>query len=927
VIQCIVFVLLSSVFLACPNPITDEMTQQIRDLKEPVITVQQPEEGSSYPATVLVTGEVSDQGAGGGVVEVRYRIIPEILPGGDAQLKEDGSFSFAFSTTGFTGPMAIEITAVDMSGNTAVTTLNLKDQGQIPSFTAEAGNGEITLSWDTVPLTDHYTIYYTDDGSLPSQEYGEVREYVESPCTFSGMQNGRRYVFLLQAHSSSGEDNWSDYVHTIPLSPYTLMPQITDYYKAVRLDWPSLPGAEKYRVWRAEDPQAPPVNISGEIEGTSFTDERVGIDSTYYYSVQPAGAVARRSGYSEAMCSPFPPGLVQCSWGNTKYALRVGAAGNYVFVADEEEGLLVFEADDASSVSTMNVVHKIPITGVSDMAGDERYLYAVTDTALHIVDTEVIGSEPITATCSLSTDGNNSIALSDGFAFITGGDYLYSVDVSDPPSVHDGSVADQWQHPDAETEDYYSVYEVEAQNGYVYARDNFDLEIIAYDGAGRFSHVANPTLTVDTHNIDPDNMYVSGSYLYIIDYDELYIVDISSPETIDSSSVVAHCDTDVSFPEDFSVSDGFAYLAGWIHGITILDVRSPASLGSNPAVAHCDSRRALDIHTIGNHIFVADGAGGLAVFDYTIPGGLDGPEIVGSCSLEGAVNEVRAEAAHAYAASPSTVVDISPPGNMSQESVDSSFQIETGSQYTAPFHLGSYLFVSEGESLYVLDAEDPSQVTAADVIANCNVGAAMWDIFRVGDVLYGAALTDMYAVRIASPASVSDGSQMPSIPLYGMDAGTVRGDIGFVSTTNGVSAIDLGIGTTVSEDSLLSSAGASGPQDIVAAGDYAYTACLSSGMEVIDISDPYNLSAASVIASYSTADSDAQGIDVSGAYVFLADGTEGLKIIDVSDPEDLDANSVIATVPGDYKDVAVRSWYAYAVDQSEGSLVEIDLKP
>jgi len=107
-------------------------------------------------------------------------------------------------------------------------------------------------------------------------------------------------------------------------------------------------------------------------------------------------------------------------------------------------------------------------------------------------------------------------------------------------------------------------------------------------------------------------------------------------------------------------------------------------------------------------------------------------------------------------------------------------------------------------------------------------------------------------------------------------------------------------------------------QDVFVHGNYAYVAALSSGLHIIDIADPENLSA---VASVDTA-SDAYGVYVQGNYAYVAASLSGLQIIDVADP----ANpAVVATLdtPGYAYKVYVQGNYAYAATSSGLQIIDV----
>ncbi|MEE9554673.1 MAG: hypothetical protein V3W18_10285 [candidate division Zixibacteria bacterium] len=67
---------------------------------------------------------------------------------------------------------------------------------------------------------------------------------------------------------------------------------------------------------------------------------------------------------------------------------------------------------------------------------------------------------------------------------------------------------------------------------------------------------------------------------------------------------------------------------------------------------------------------------------------------------------------------------------------------------------------------------------------------------------------------------------------------------------------------------------------IIIEGNYAYLACGSQGIRIIDVSDPFN---PNLEFGYITSD-DARGITVSENHAFVAVDNVGVQVFDISDP-------------------------------------------
>jgi len=101
--------------------------------------------------------------------------------------------------------------------------------------------------------------------------------------------------------------------------------------------------------------------------------------------------------------------------------------------------------------------------------------------------------------------------------------------------------------------------------------------------------------------------------------------------------------------------------------------------------------------------------------------------------------------------------------------------------------------------------------------------------------------------------------------------------------------------------------------DLTVVGNYAYVATGASGLAIIDVSDPANPGT----PVYKYTSGFAYGVTVVGNYAYVADGGSGLAIIDVSDPTS-PGTPVYMDTSGYAYGVTVVGNYAYVTDRSSG---------
>ncbi|MCK4515108.1 MAG: hypothetical protein KAU31_07615, partial [Spirochaetaceae bacterium] len=438
-----------------------------------MITINSPEDGSSCSQTVVVSGEAEDPtGTPGepGSVEAVWFEIPGSEVSGTGIVGADGAFTFQFPTADLGPSFLLTVSAKDWSGNRSSVSITLKriEGNDIPSFSAVPGNHTVTLSWEDVPLATGYTLYYTDNGSMPSAQYGSKIESVPNPHPLTNLKNGSRHVFVLQAHPSEGPDNWSEPVETIPLSSFTLLPRVTGGPDGVSLEWNRIPGASTFEVWRATAKNGTYVNISGLVEGTSYVDTMAEVDQLYFYHVTTPDAAGIESGTCSGRISPFPEEIdrlvqvVDTDGWSLCVTVSETAAGTYAYVADSVGGLVIVDvsvpgsAFVAATYPTPDSAYDVVVSG--------DYAYVMHNAGLTIVDVSVPSSPQLEGQIDTVLYGDD-VEIVGGYAVVlgeySGSDGIHTIDI-DPPSSP--MVVDTYHG-------YYEGIAISSDGQYVYAID------------------------------------------------------------------------------------------------------------------------------------------------------------------------------------------------------------------------------------------------------------------------------------------------------------------------------------------------------------------------------------------------------------------------------------------------------------------------
>jgi len=890
----VIAVALSVLLLSsCPAPITEQALLHIRDSLVPSIVIASPEDGSFCAKTVIVEGTVTDTStAAGSVGEVRslgYEILSTDVSE-DVAFDESGAFTFSFETGSLGQTFVVRLTATDWNGNVGVAsiTLNVSPGDDITSFTATGGDRGVTLEWDPVPGTAQYDVYYTTNGTLPTDLYGELLSDVTSPYELGGLQNGSLCVFRLQAVSESTDDSWSDYEMAIPMSETTLAPRVYGEFGQNRIVWPEIPGSDSFLIYKSEDPNGTFDDLAGEFSGNEYVDTAVVQGTDYWYRIRPAQHTDTISLANVGTPCPFPDNrIVKTVF--MDHARGVDVAGDYAYVADVANGVVVLDISDPYHPVTLTTV---PLANVNSVTVDGNYLYATNYDDLTVIDIQNPATAAIVHTVDLTN--SNDVFIAGGFAFVAAFD-LQIVDIGDALTPTTAALK--------YTVDVSNPVNVTVDGDYAYVTDSLGLRIVDLTPLP----ASSPTIayTVTTGITNASDVAVQNGYAYVTDFFAGVCVLDLSPLPGGAPSV----DYTVPFSGSsvgLDVADGFVYVAAHDSGekFTVLDT-APLPSGAPVRLFTANTGYASDVAVAGRYAYVADEQGGLRIIDISTP---VNPTLLTTVPID--TSDVAIAGDYCYAGNADiavyglTVVDISDPGSAS-EIID----LPLGGYPYALVQSGQSVFLGiEGEGLKVVDVSNPSAPVLSDT-ASANEG---YDVEVFGSYAYvtdGTAglrivdFTDADATQIVQSVAASANSYYVAI----------SGSYALVSTYGSLEVID--IRTPESASILQSVSGFTTAHGVDTSGQYAFVADGGSGLEVYDLS---NLPTGVPALVRSTPLTSALAVAVSGDYAYVADQTDGLVILDLSPLPGAPAK-VIRTIPAtDPQNLRVSGNYLYLADRTGG---------
>ncbi len=795
----------------------------------PDVEFSSPENESYYAATVIVEGVAANDADTEDFDEVKslsYEVLSSSL--GEDLTYEDGTFGFSFSTSGLSDTIIVRVTAEDYNENVSQTDLTLLDGGSgIPTLTASSGNGQVTLSWDDAPYSESYVLYYTTNGSMPSASNGTEVEIGAYPSdgtyTVAGLANGSVHGFKLKSNSSEGDDNWSDLVKAIPLSPFTLAPTVEGGRTTIQLSWPEVTGWDDFIVYRSTTADGTFINLSGQIDETEFLDTGITAGTNYFYKVEPTMAGSSKSG---------------AVWGQTRNS------------ADAIAGSVGSLSVDDFSISN-NPKQKLLLNGTTgySMAGDMNF--RVIDFS-DPTDPEVVNEYDYSATEGINNLPYSDIALGDSYVFLMGaggdndyigheGIHIYDIDPfgltdtitssdDDGYNIFDDNIASGELKSIAVKGDYIYLFRGH-WSGFSATDFNIDVIDVSYlDDAGTEPTYSGQDIISATGTITSGMITVEGNYLYCVYYDDaseqkLIVFDISNPG---SPVVKGSCALGMT-PLGIVVEGNYASVTGNSGGsgyLKVIDVSNPTAPAVTGSIQN-DIFLSSDNFSVQNRYGYFYNSGTIYIVDMLDP---EGPYFAGEYSA----------------------------------SWMDTFAAADGYVYSTEFS-------STGGTIQVTDLRNlPAPATVGS--RSISSGTAN-DTCLSGNYAYLATgSAGLKAIDISNTAAPQETGSLSTTNALAV---TTAADYCFLADgSGGLKIIDVSDPASPLLSGTYDTSGTA--SDISVAGDYAFVADSSSGLAVIDIAD---VTSPSLKTSVST--TDAQGLFVSGDYLYLADGTGGLTVFDI----------------------------------------------
>ena len=276
-----------------------------------------------------------------------------------------------------------------------------------------------TVTWTPDPTVLRYTLRYTTNGTEPAAGNGQVVEDAVSPVVLSNLVVGNLHRFKLEARYANGEVVAIGPVDSIPIAESTLRPSVVQEGPYLRVEWPVIAGATKFKIHRSEGGSSS-LSLRAEVSGNRFLDTSTLPDTIYSYSIQPAescGVVSipasgRTSGQvaGKDIIGTLDLASINPNW--LAFKVAVSSSGRYAYVATGKEQVAILELTDSGPSYASSL--SLP-SGVScrDLLIKGDYLFAVANSKIYLYDianpaapaASPLGSCPMAEATFMCADG------------------------------------------------------------------------------------------------------------------------------------------------------------------------------------------------------------------------------------------------------------------------------------------------------------------------------------------------------------------------------------------------------------------------------------------------------------------------------------------------------------------------------------------
>lgn len=379
------------------------------------------------------------------------------------------------------------------------------------------------------------------------------------------------------------------------------------------------------------------------------------------------------------MSNPLAP--LELGYEDTVLAFGVNVFGSVAYVYDSMDYLWPVDVSDPSNPTALTTyAMENPLGIYVDETNNIAY---VANGWIGLTILDVTDPSSPSEYISIDTEGNAlGVYHMNDYAFLACSEYgLVVIDVT-PPSQ--ASIIG-------------SFFTGDGSSGVV-VEENIAFIAGNYAGLGIYD-VTDPSNPSEITFTDTYNNGISffENLVYLIDDDEIIIVDVSSPQ----NPFERGYEWLYGYSKDLFIDWPYAYVAIGVDGVSIVDVNNP----SNPieVFVYDQADDAYGVHVSNNYLYIADGDNGLNIVEISNP---LNPINVVTVPMPDTAMDVFVKGDYAYVAineSGLRIVDISIPTSPAPKST-----FNTNGNALDVFVIGGFAYIADGlEGMRVVDVTDP----------------------------------------------------------------------------------------------------------------------------------------------------------------------------------------------------------------------------
>ena len=271
--------------------------------KPPECNITSPADNSAYEkgSTVNIIAEASDPEDKLMSIELR---IGSTLVASSATSPLNYSWN---SESAMVGSHEVKATASDEAGKEGSSTITIIINPIILSkptgLSLTPGQNKITISWDWVDKAASYNIYWTDDGSTPTESSSKITGITQTTTTHSDLDFSKTYKYVVQAINGEFKSPLSDPVSGSPELPQPTGLSASVSGLSITLTWNAI-SAEgiQYTVLRRKATSTYYSTVASGISVNQYTDNDIEQGKGYYYKVSASDNTGERTSPDSESC-------------------------------------------------------------------------------------------------------------------------------------------------------------------------------------------------------------------------------------------------------------------------------------------------------------------------------------------------------------------------------------------------------------------------------------------------------------------------------------------------------------------------------------------------------------------------------------------------------------------------------------------------